>query len=177
MRHKNKGFTFRRHTERRTVAVRLALLLTLLASCPALAPAAPAQIWRSDLKVADMALGTKGCGMGSHGVSCSTLLSNQSFRFDGRTYQVDTVVLYPSTAFGGFGIAMTPDAYELMAEPWKVCVNSTAFSLALQRDTGRARDAVFSRIMPGGLEWHHKHGLTWETGDSVRLTITSGSCP
>lgn len=160
-----KGFTFRdvTSTERRTVAVRLTLLLALLASCLTFASAVSAQIWHSNLEVgADLiAIPGTGCGIVPPS-SCHTQLSNQSFRFDGETYEIVIVALQQDELH----VVLYPDwPRELLVEPWKwkVCVNSTAFSL---KD---ASPNMASR------SWHDP-SLTWEIGDSVRLAITSDPC-
>ena len=162
----------RRHTERRTIAIRLTLLLTLLASYLTFAPAASAQVWQSDLKVADLVVvPATGCGLGL--APCSTQLSNPSFRFDGETYQIVLVTLSSLYNFDSPYLTFSFDPWprELLAEPepWKLCVNNTAFSL---KDV----PGIPGRGLLPGLRWPCPHDF-WETGDSVRLTITSGSCP
>ena len=170
-----EDFTFRGvtpNTECRTIPVRLTLLLTLLASCLTFAPAASAQVWQSDLKVADLVVVTaKGCGMGM--APCSTQLSNPSFRFDGETYQIVLVALSSlynlDSPYLVFSLEpWSLELFERLAELWKLCVNSTAFSL---KDVGIPGPGLFP-----GLKWPYPHDF-WEIGDSVRLTITSGSCP
>ena len=153
-------------------------------------PFASAQIWYSDLKVADMGSKGTGCGRGPWvppmselDMSCGRLLSNPSFRFDGVTFDINWVVLYPFPApLNAVGILIgpfSPELLELIAKPWKLCANGIAFSLASERDTGDGKNARIRNVGgAAGMEWlwsHHE--LTWAAGDSVRLAITSGPCP
>lgn len=182
-----RGFTFRgvtANTERRTVAIRLTLLLTLLASCLAFAPTASAQVWRSNLNVADLsgllpaAWNATGCISDPDNpgppdpASCGTRLSNPSFRLDGKTYQISNALLMPLWGDIGspvFWINLDPPfPRKLRGEPWKVCVNDTALSLSW--DQAQAREDIL------GISWRYPKDF-WEIGDSVRLAITSGSCP
>ena len=169
-----EDFTFRGvtpNTERRTIAVRLTLLLMLLASCLAFAPAVSAQGWHTDLKVTDLIGGiATGCGMDA---PCNTQLSNPSFRFDGETYRI-TFVLLGLTGLDQFSVHIDPYWPDLLlVEPWKICVNSTAISLA--KGKRQQNPGSFRAV---SLKWSLRDtGLTWEAGDSVRLAITSGPCP
>ena len=174
------------NTGRRTIAVRLTLLLTLLASCLTFAPAASAQVWQSDLKVAHVG---RDLGLDSMLIApatgcdyrwlppCSTQLSNPSFRFPGREspYEILSMIVSPWGDGLFLSVAIARENRRLLggwpreslAEPWKLCVNNTAFFLP---DFGKFSSVFF------GEGWPYPHDA-WEIGDSVRLAITSGPCP